>query len=310
MAFPTDTFTGVSGDLAVLIPSVWGEKINDYFKEELVMGDFFVNRSDELAGGASTLHTPDLTAMAANTKTNGAAVTLNSPTETKVDLVVTTWKEVSFAIEDREAAIVKRSYNIQNRYAENAGFEIARELETAIAALFSGFSQTVGASSTNLADSDIRQAIAILEISKVPGMYRGDVAFFLHPNTFWRQVQNIDKFSLAINSPVNDPTAKKPAATLYGIPVYVSPNVPAMAGGLTTGNGRRNLLAHRDAIHWAAQPLGVMSKGGMVGSQGIRVQSNYVPEYLATLTTADICYGVVKNRDNAGVQLLSHNSAA
>ena len=131
-------------------------------------------------------------------------------------------------------------------------------------------------------------------------MYSGDVAFFLHPNTFWRQVQGIDKFSLAVNSPVNDPTAKKPAATLYGIPVFVSPNVPNALGS------RLNLLAHRDTFHWAAQPLGVNSKGGMVGSGGVRVQANYIPDYLSTLVTADIAYGVVENRDGAAHLLKSH----
>ena len=45
--------------------------------------------------------------------------------------------------------------------------------------------------------------------------------------------------------------------------------------------------------------------GAMVGAQGIRVQSNYIPEYLSTVTTADILYGVVENRDAAGVRVLS-----
>lgn len=35
------------------------------------------------------------------------------------------------------------------------------------------------------------------------------------------------------------------------------------------------------------------------------VQSNYIPDYLSTLTTADILYGCVENRDNAGVYVKS-----
>lgn len=306
MAFPSDTFTGTGGDLDVFMPLVWGEKINDFFKDELVMADFFVNRSEELAGGGDSLTTPGLTEMTANAKTTATAVTLNSPTETAVTLTVDTWQEVSFAIEDIEAAQVKRSYVLQERYAQNAGYTVAKKLESAIATLFLSISTTVGASSTDLADSEIREAIATLESLSTPGMYSGDVAFFLHPNTFWRQVQGIDKFSLAVNSPVNDPTAKKPAGTLYGIPVFVSPNVPAESGS----SGRMNLLAHRDTFHWATQPLGVNSKGGMVGSGGIRVQGNYIPDYLSTLVTADIAYGVVENRDGAAVVLKSHNTNA
>jgi hypothetical protein len=305
MAFPTDTFTGDGGDLDVFIPAVWGEKINDFYKATLVMADFFTNRSDELSGGGNIVYTPSITEMTANEKSAATAVTLNSPTETAVTLTVSNWYEVSFAIEDEEAALLKRSYTMQEIYAKNAGYTIGNKLESAISALFAGFSQTVGASSTNLVDSQIRQAIALLETAKVPGMYTGDVAFFVHPNTFWRQIQNIDKFSLAVNSPVNDPTAKKPMASLYGIPVYISANL-----GSTNGS-RHNALAHRDAIHWATAALGAQSKGGSVtGKHGVRVQSNYMPEYLSTLTTVDILYGVVKNRDTSGVWLKSHLTAA
>ncbi len=297
MAFPSDTFT--SSDLAVMIPEIWGNRINDFFKCQLVMADFFVNRSDELVGGGDVLHTPNLTQMSANTKANGAAVTLNSPTETSQDLTVSTWEEVSFAIEDREAAQVKKSYNIQERYAKNAGYTLGRTLEAAIAALFSSFSQSVGSSTTNIADSDIRSAIATLETNCVP---REELAFFMHPNVFWNQVQALDKFSLAINSPVNDPTAKYPAAFLYGIPVFTSNLIPNVSGA----TGFYNVLIHKDAIHWASLSLPVMTYGkGMVGAYNVRVQSSYIPDYLSTVTTADICYGVIENRDNAGVKILT-----
>jgi hypothetical protein len=66
--------------------------------------------------------------------------------------------------------------------------------------------------------------------------------------------------------------------------------------------GRSNAFAHPDAIHWATSPLGSGgSMGSMVGSSGVRVQSNYIPQYLSTVTTADILYGVIENRDTAGV---------
>ena len=81
------------------------------------------------------------------------------------------------------------------------------------------------------------------------------------------------------------------------IPLFTSNNIQYVA----STSGRSNALAHKDAIHWATSPLGVGSKGGMVGSMGVRVQSNYIPEYLSTLTTADILYGVIENRDTFGV---------
>jgi hypothetical protein len=303
MAYPSDTFT--AADLTEFIPNMWGNRVNDFYKATLVMADFFTNRSDELAGGGDVLYTPSITEMSATEKSAATAVTLVSPTETSVTLTVDQWYEVSFSIEDQEAAGFKNSYAVQETYAKNAGYTIGNQLEGVISALFAGFSQTVGASSTNLVDSVIRAAIATLDTAKIPGIYTGEVAFFVHPNTFWRQIQGIDKFSLAVNSPVNDPTAKKPMASLYGIPVYVSANLSSTLGS------RHNALAAKDAIHWATLPLGKNSKGGsVVGKHGIRVQSNYVPQYLATLTTVDILYGAIENRDTSGVWIKSHLTAA
>lgn len=299
MAYPTGTETGASLD--VYIPEIWGEKVNEFYRAKLVAAPFFTDRSDELSGGGDTLYTPNTTEFTATAKSVGIAVNLNSPSDTKQTLTVNNWFEASFAIEDREAAQVKRSYSLMERYAKNAGYAIAKKLDSAITTLFYGFSNVVGASTTNLADSDIRNAFSYLERNDVPSE---EAAFFFHPTVFWGQVQRIDKFSLAINSPVNDPTAKRPAGFLYGQPVYLTTQVQT---SLPSGSlARVNAFAHPDAIHWATSPLGAGgSKGSMVGSMGVRVQSNYIPDYLATLTTADILYGVIENRDVAGVAILT-----
>lgn len=299
MAFPTGTETSVS--LASYIPAIWGEKINEFYRAKLVAAPFFTDRSDELRDGGNTLYTPNTTEFTATAKTVGVAVNLNAPTDTKVTLTVNNWFESSFAIEDNDAAQMKRSYSVMERYAKNCGYAIAKKLDAAIVALFDGFSNSVGSSLTNLQDSDIRSAFAYLESNNVDSM---EAAWFFHPTVFWRQIQRIDKFSLAINSPVNDPTAKRPAGYLYGQPVYITTQI---AFHVPSGSaGRNNAFAHPDAIHYATSPLGAGgSKGAMVGSGGVRVQSNYIPEYLSTVTTADILYGVIENRDVAGVRVLT-----
>lgn len=299
MAFPTGTETLASLDS--YIPLIWGEKVNEFYRAKLVAAPFFTDRSDEVSEGGATLYTPGTTEFTASAKTNGSTVTLNAPSDPKITLTITNWFESSFAIEDREAAQVKRSYSIMERYAKNCGYAVAKKLDTAITALFSGFSNSVGSSATNLADSDIRNAIAYIENANCE---IDECAWFMHPNTFWKQVQGIDKFSLAINSPVNDPTAKMPAGYLYGRPIWITTQIQSDA---TPSGARANALAHPDAIHWATSPLGSggSKANSMVGSMGVRVQSNYIPEYLSTVTTADILYGVIENRDTAGVYVKS-----
>lgn len=300
--FPLATETNVSLDS--YIPLVWGEKVNEFYRNKLVAAPFFIDRSDELSEGGDTLYTPNTTEFTANAKTTGTAVTLNSNSDTKQTLSVNNWFESSFAIEDAEAAQVKRSYSLMERYAKNCGYAVAKKLDTAIVTLFQGFSNTVGSSTNLLGDSDIRAAFAYLENAGADVM---EAAFFVSPNVFWNQIQKIDKFSLAINSPINDPTAKMPAAFLYGRPVYVTAQITLNS---TPSGGRSNALAVPDAIHWATSPLGAggSKAPAMVGSSGIRVQSNYIPEYLSTVTTADILYGAVENRDLGGVQILTSSS--
>lgn len=299
MALGTDNFT--QADLDVSIPEIYGQKINDYFRYALDLASFFVDRSDELAEGGDTIYTPNLSALSVNTKTNQAQVTLSSPTYTRQTLVVSTWKEASFVIEDREMAQLKKSYYMQDQIAKGGAYEVAQELDSAIAALFAGFSQSVGASSTNVADSNLLAAIATLESAGVPGIYSGDVAFILHPNTFYRQIGIIDKFTLWQNTNSEMPREKRPTTMLYGIPVIVTPAVPNESGS----DGRLNVLAHKDAIHWARLSMPAKASKGMVGSEGVRVQQSYVHEYLGDLVTIDLCYGVGENRDTAAVVIKS-----
>lgn len=293
MTFPVGTYTGAGGNLDKFIMEVWGDRINDFAKEARHVSKFFIDRSYELDGGGDTIHTPGLTEMSANSKSNATAVTLNANTETSVDLVIDTWKEVSFAIEDGDVVKFKKSYYLQNKLATNAAYTAAMTLEDAIFALFTSFTGTnSGTSSTTLADSDIRAAIGSLTSTVKEDTERGNYAFFFDRNVFWSQIAGIQTYQLNTNSPTADPVMKAPAKWLYGIPVYVSSRIPSSSGA------KVNALVHRDAIHFAIAKL--------PGQKGfVRVQSNYVPQYLSTVTTADIQFGVIMNRASYGYQLLS-----
>jgi len=294
MAFPTDTFTGASGDLDVMIPEIWGNRVNDFYRAELKVASFFTNRSDELAGGGDTLYTPNLTEMSANSKVNATAVTLNSPTETKQTLTVTNWYEVSFTIEDKEAAQVKKSYAIQERYMKNAAFTAAKKLEVAITTLFSGFSNSVGTSGAALTDAVIRSAISTYTGTSLGNF--SEAAWFFHPKTIWTDIMAIDRFALAMNTNGESNPLKGQVGRLYGRPVIESAHIQK----INANADYCGALAAPDAIHWATGAL-----PGQKDAMGVRLQVNYIPEYLATLVTADILYGAVENRDAAGIKIVS-----
>lgn len=311
MALGTNGFTaGVGGALTADIPLLWGQKINDYFRYDLDLAAFFVDRSEELMDGGSDVYTPNIVALSTATKTTNSQVTLNNPIQTKNTLTVSTWKESSFVIEDREMAQLKKSYYLQDKFARSAAWEVAQDLDDAIAANFTSFTlNVVGLASANVADSSLLAAIAVLETAGVPGIYSGDVAFIMHPNTFYRQIGSIDKMTLWQNTSTELPRAKAPTRSLYSIPVIVTPAVPLGAGAVGDNSARLNMLAHKDAIHWARMSMPVKATSGFVGSEGVRIQQSYVQEYLGELVSVDLCYGTMLNRQEAAVKIRSHSLA-
>jgi hypothetical protein len=271
---------------ASYIQALWGAKLNDFYRANLVCANFFEDLSDELVEGGNIVYIPNISQMTANTKTITSQVTLNYQTAAKVTLTVDTWKEVSFLLEDFTAATMKKSYRMQERWMKNAGYTVANTLEAAIITLFDSFSQVIGTSLLSLNDSEIRAAIAYLDTANVP---QEDRAFFLHPHVLWNHVMGINKFTLVTNTGGADPVLKGLVGMLYGIPVFVTSNL-----GVTLGH-RNGALAGKDAINYAT-----INVGG-TGPDRVRLQSAYIQEYLGTLVTADIMFGVIENRDTSGV---------
>jgi len=289
MALGTDYMTTTTQ--AEQIPEVWSGALNDFFRASLVVADFFENWSDGVSNGGDIIHVPSLTEMTAHSKTVGSQVTLNASNETAVDLTINAHYEVSFELEDAVASKILSSYNVMERYMHNAAYTVGATLEDAIIDLFAGFSQTVGDSSTDLNDSNIRAAINYLDVANAPDE---DRAFFLYPAVIWEQVQGIDKFSLLTNTNGSDPVLKGHVGYLYGYPVVKTSRLGTSSGS------RIGAFAHKSAIAWAvANPV------GMSGANAVRIQTTYLQEYLGYLVTADIIYGVIENRDTSGVLIKS-----
>jgi len=280
MAFPSG-FDGT--DLDVFRPEIWAEKINEFFGADLQAATHFLNMSGELTGGGDTINIPNILEISATEKVNAVAVAPDTTTQTDINLTVNTWYYAAVQIEKRENSQVKHSYMLQERFAKALAYACSKQLDTAICTLFQGFSQKAGSSSATLADSDIRAAILELDAEDVPKV---DRAFFFHPNEIWGDLMAIDKFTL-LNESGNNPVTNGAVAMLYGIPVYGTTQITA-----TTPLGRCGALAHKEAIVWASL-------------YGIETDTNYIPEYLATLITSDIVYGVLENRDTAGCLIQS-----
>lgn len=73
-AFPTASETSTT--LASVIPGLFAEKMNNFYKDELKAAAFFTDLSSDIASGAKTLLIPNITEMTAHAKSNATVVTL------------------------------------------------------------------------------------------------------------------------------------------------------------------------------------------------------------------------------------------
>jgi len=281
----TGTNTYDYTDLQYVIPEIWSKKVNELFKAKLIVAPLVLDLSSDVANGGKTVHIPDLYSniFTASDKENASEVTLQSPATENDDLTVDTWKEVSFLIEDKEALQVLRSYGMQKRYMDMAAYTIAKAYDTATLALYSGLTNSVGASNTDIADSDIRQAIQYLDENDIPAE---DRAFIFHPTVLWGQVMGIDKYTEAYKAGGEGSIRNGELGRLYGIPVLQTTQIPYET------NDYHNMLVQKEAFATAKL-------------QDIRTQANYIPENLGTLITCDIIYGTLLNRALAGVEITS-----
>lgn len=292
MALGTDHF--VAADLAASIAEIWGSQINNFYRPNLVAAGFFTDRSEDLVAGGDILHTPVIAELAASAKSAQTEVVLADNAQTSVDLTVDQHQHVAFIIEDKEAAQVMRQYRTQETYMKNAAHTAAKALDSAITALFTGFSNSVGATTTTLSDANILEAFETVTTNNVP---LEECAWILHPKTVWTDIMDIDKYTLVQNTGTTEsgPLTGE-IGTLFGRPVLMTTNLTK----INTDADYAGFFGSSDAIHYATAAL-----PGAKDESGVRLQASYVHEYLGTLVTADILYGVIENRDNAGVQIVS-----
>lgn len=291
MALGTDHF--VAADLAASIGEVWGSKINDFYRTKLVAASFFEDRSEDVSMGGDTIHTPTIGELSASAKAPQTQVVLKDDVQGSVDLVISTHQHVAFMIEDKDAAQVMRQYKTQETYMKNAAYTTAKALDTAITALFAGFSSVAGTTATDLTDAAIHDAVVL---------YTGndgdlsEASWILHSKTVHGDIMSLDKYSLVQNTAAADPALKGFVGTVYGRPVLVTNNLAtANAGADYVG-----FFGNPDAIHFATAAL-----PGAKDSMGVRLQAEYKLEWLGVLVVTDILYGVIENRDEAGVQIIS-----
>lgn len=260
---------------AVFIPEVWSGDTIKATRSKLVLANLVKRHDKDVMKYGDTIHVPLVSQFTANDKLPNTKTSPQAHTETEVQIAIDKHKEVTFIIED--IAEIQSEQNLRSIYTDEAGYAIAKAVDSDLAALAAGFSTTYGTYNTAITTDVVLDSIEALDLADVPEdnrhfVYRPDVKRDL-----------LDLATFTSSDFVNGrPVSTGAIGDLYGVMTYMSTNI------VKTGNNTDNMLFHKDALALAMQ-------------KNIRSQSEYDQDYLADKFTTDCVYGVKEMRDDFGI---------
>ena len=294
------------------IPELWSEEVLAAYKANLVM-EQLVTILDFHGEKGDIVHIPRPTRGSVSTKTAVTQVTLIAESNTSFDLTISTHYEYSRLIED--IAKIQAMDTMRQFYTDDAGYALAIQVDTDIAALGVGFAASASTPTTagtaydeavigsdgstqwtdngsgngaSFTDAGIRRVIQYLDASNVPSRNRALVVSEVEK----RKLLGLPRFTE--NAFVGEAGGANSIrngliGNVYGVPVYVTTN---------TGTDDANDSTTYDMCL-------MFQKEACVFADRLspRSQTQYKQEFLADLFTVDQIYGTGLMRPEAGVAI-------
>jgi N4-gp56 family major capsid protein len=310
---PANSVTSTTA--ATFIPEIWSDEIVAAYKKNLVLANVVMKMNFKGKKG-DTVHVPAPTRGNASAKTATNAVTLIAATESEVQILINKHYEYSRLIEDIVEAQALNS--LRQFYTSDAGYALARQVDTDLVQLGRAFNgATIGTddyataaattkafigsdgttaynSSTSnaaaLTDAAIRRTIQRLDDNDTPM----DGRFFVIPPSSRNTLMGLARYTEQAFVGDGNAIRNGEIGNLYGIPVFVSSNADFGAGN--SAADRICLMGHKESMV-------------LVEQMGVRSQTQYKQEYLGTLFTSDMLYGVKAMRTAASVGAATSSSA-
>lgn len=268
---------------ANFIPEIWTKDVKTAIEENLVLANLVRRFDTDAKNGGDTLHIPAISNLSASAKSANTAVTFSAPTESKVDLSLDQHYYCAFFIED--ILKTQSAYQLRQLYTDRAGYAISEQIDTTLANLYSGLSQTTGSGATALTDTKILDGLQLLDEANAPF---SDRSFVIRP-AGKSDILALDKFSLYQNTNSEEALRKGMIGDIYGMKIYVSTQTPLVT------TVAHNLMFQKDAFALAMQ-------------MAPRVQSQYFLDFLGDGVVIDALWGVTEFRDTFGVDVQSLNT--
>ena len=300
---------------ATFIPEIWSDESIAAYQKNLVLAPL-VKKMSMSGKKGDTIHVPKPVRGDAHAKAENTAVTVQNATESEVQVSINKHYEYSRLIED--ITDVQALSSLRQFYTEDAGYALAKQVDSDLHGLATGLGTSGTTSTTYLnnagtffndasnglstytadtvvsadvfEDDAFRGIIQKLDDQDVPM----DNRHFVIPPVLRNTIMGISRY-VSSDFVNNSTVVNGKIGQLYGIDVYVSTNCPTVeAAGDNSASSVDSLgalLFHRDAMVLAEQV-------------GVRSQTQYMQEWLANLFTSDTLYGVAVLRPASGLTLV------
>ena len=300
---------------ATFIPEIWSDEIIASYQKNLLLANL-VKKMSMAGKKGDTIHVPKPVRGDAHAKAENTAVTVQNATESEVQVSINKHFEYSRLIED--ITDVQALSSLRQFYSEDAGYALAKQVDTDLHSLATGLGTSGTTSTTYLnnagtffvdasnglststadtvvsadvfTDAGFRGIIQKLDDQDVPM----DGRSFIIPPVVRNTIMGIDRY-VSSDFVNNGQVTNGQIGQLYGIAVYVSPTCPTVEtssdNSASTVDSLGALLLHTDAIVMAEQ-------------MGVRSQTQYKQEFLSNLFTSDTLYGVAVLRPASGLTLV------
>ena len=302
---------------ATFIPEIWSDEIIAAYQKNLVLANL-VKKMGMQGKKGDTIHIPAPTRGVATAKAENVAVTIQNAVESEVVVTIDQHFEYSRLIED--ITEVQALASLRQFYTGDAGYALAKQVDDDLFNLGKSFGNGNGSSwvHSNAFYPDVSGVLTAYAVDTVEdddvftdGIFRAliqqmddadvpmDNRSFVIPPSLRNAIMGIDRY---VSSDFVDGRGVNNGkiGNLYGVDIYVTSNVPVIetaADNTAVGNTkdiRGAILCHRDASVLAEQV-------------GVRSQTQYKQEFLGTLYTADMLYGVKVLRPESGLVLAVNN---
>lgn len=288
-----------------VIPEIWANVALSALRSKIVLAKLILRDSDidASASEGDTVHVNVPGTFTASTKTANANVTLQTPTDAKVSVVLNQHKEVSFLVED--PARIQSKPAVLGARMRNAMIPLANAIEDSLFALYSGFSTSIGTSGTDIPVATVRTARKTLNDANVPEEGRFAVV------SSKDEIALLGDSGLATYFANTSPQAfaNGSIGRLYGFDVYQSGRVPVVAG---SPNSTKNLFGSAEAMVMAMRPMPTDANNAAQSTivdpeSGIAIRQtiSYNTSALGWQFTYDVLWGVSELRDACGLVVLS-----